>query len=471
MPYFFAFMLIPLLSHTWVNISVQFSQTHISKTDSVPVSEINLPVSINLKPLIQLADKNVDTFFTSPNYPDGWITEGCATRYQYTFRRGPLQVSGAGNTISFGFTAFYKIAGSTRICINGNPISPWTPPCRCGFNEPERKVKVSFLCAFRIDPDYSLKMFFKANEPEPLDKCEVCFWGQDITKQVMKGLSAELESARKEMEKKYGTVPLHSYFSNVWKHLTKLYAVPQAGWLQINPIVLRINRLFIQKDSLHVHFGLSAKPEITFEKPPEKNTPLPPLGKFSNQQGFSVIINAALSYDSLSQILNRQLAGQSFEFKKGIIKKQFVIDSCRLSGSGNEKLKLFIRFSGTNKGSAELEAKPHYDENGRILELKQVDVDIRSKNILLGSADWLFDKKITREITRKALIELGPYFDSASNIIQSYLNGEMTKGVHSEGTVKEIKLYEIIPASQQLVIRSLLKGNMYIRMNAADIRL
>jgi len=35
--------------------------------DSLPVSDINIPIQVNLKPLFAMAEKSVDTLFTSPN--------------------------------------------------------------------------------------------------------------------------------------------------------------------------------------------------------------------------------------------------------------------------------------------------------------------------------------------------------------------------------------------------------------------
>src|SRR5690242_918174 len=87
--------------------------------DSLPNSEINIPIQVNLKPLFAMADKSVDTLFTSPNYPDDWVQEGCDIRYKYSFRRGPLKITGSGNTLTLGFTGFYKIVGSTRLCVKG----------------------------------------------------------------------------------------------------------------------------------------------------------------------------------------------------------------------------------------------------------------------------------------------------------------------------------------------------------------
>src|SRR5258705_728943 len=108
--------------------------------DSVPVSEINIPVQINLKPVYAMAEKNVDTLFTSASYPDGWLQEGCDMRYKYVFRRGPLQMKVSGTSMSLAFTGYYKIIGSSRVCVMGAAVSPWTPGCKCGFSEPERRV-------------------------------------------------------------------------------------------------------------------------------------------------------------------------------------------------------------------------------------------------------------------------------------------------------------------------------------------
>ena len=99
------------------------------KLDSLPNSEINIPIQVNLKPVYIMAEKSVDTLFTSPNYPDDWVQEGCATRYKYVFRRSPLQMKANGTALVLGFTGFYKIIGSTRLCVNGTVVSPWTPAC------------------------------------------------------------------------------------------------------------------------------------------------------------------------------------------------------------------------------------------------------------------------------------------------------------------------------------------------------
>lgn len=163
--------------------------------------------------------------------------------------------------------------------------------------------------------------------------------------------------------------------------------------MKINPQKIRINNMFALNDSLNIFLGLSAKPVISFEKPTEQNTAVPNIGSFSRKPGFSIFLDAVLSYDSLSTIMNENLAGKEFNFKKGFIKKKFIIDECKIYGGGFEKLIIKIKFSGTNDGVVYLVGKPVYDKDKRTIEVADIDFDIKSKNVLLGSADWLFDKK------------------------------------------------------------------------------
>jgi Domain of unknown function (DUF4403) len=446
------------------------SQTNF-KLDSLPNSEINIPIQVSLQPVYAMAEKNVDTIFTSPNYPDDWVQDGCDTRYKYIFRRGPLQMKASGTSLNLGFTGYYKIVGSTRVCIKGTVISPWTPPCKCGFNEPERRVNVSFTNSLSVLPDYKVKLSIKRNEPQALDKCEVCFWGQDITRQVLKGLTTELDAAKVDMDTHYGTVDLKSRFQQVWDQLNKVYNIYGLGWLQINPQKIRINNLFAQNDSLNVYLGLSARPVISFEKPLEQNSWVPNIGDFSRRPGFNIFLDALLNYDSLGNILNQQVAGKQFDFNKGPVKKTFIIKDCKLYGSGNEKLIIKVNFSGTDDGVVYFVGKPVYDKETHIIEIKDIDFDIRSKNALLKAADWLFNKKIAGELSKYAKFDLTSYIDTAKININNQLNHEWVKGIRSYGSINDIKLVGIYPLGQHLVIRSNCTGDLSVKVESINFSL
>lgn len=71
---------------------------------------------------------------------------------------------------------------------------------------------------------------------------------------------------------------------------------------------------------MNIYLGLTAKPVIGFEKPAEKTSSIPNMSGFGKQGGFSIFLDAKLNYDSLSMIMNQNLAGKQFDFKKAFIK-------------------------------------------------------------------------------------------------------------------------------------------------------
>ncbi len=436
--------------------------------DSLPESEINIPIQVSLKPIYSLAEKTVDTIFTSPNWPDAWVQNGCDTRYKYSFRRSPLQIKASGTILSLGFTGYYKIIGSTRVCVNGAALSPWTPGCRCGYDEGERRVTVSFQNSVFITSDLKAKLLIKRSEPQPIDKCTVCFWGQDITTDVMKGLKEQLDGAKTDMEKTFGSYDLKPKFQQIWDRFNRVYDLYGLGWLQINPTKIRLNNLFAKNDSLNIYLGLAAKPIISFEKPREHLTIAPNLSDFSYRTGFNIFLDALLNYDSLSNIISVQLKDKRFDLTSN---KYVIIKDCSLYGMDNENLIIKVHFEGSEKGLFYLTGKPSYDPSTKIIELKDLDFDVKSKNMLLKTAGWLFNKRIINDLKKYTKFDLTAYIGSAITAVNQQLNKEWIKGIEIKGKMEEIKIVNIYPLREYLIVRSNCSGNLSVKIDAGSLSL
>jgi hypothetical protein len=434
------------------------------RMDSLPESEINIPLQINLRPVYSFAEKAVDTVFTSPDWPNGWVQDGCDTKYKYSFRRGPLQMKGSGSYLTLGFTGFYRIIGSTRVCVNGAAISPWTPACRCGYDEGERKVIVNFQNSVSIQPNLLAKLSINRQEPQPIDKCTVCFWGQDITKVVMKGLKEELDGAKIEMEKNFGNYDLRPKFQMMWDELNKVYDLYGLGWLQINPTKVRINNFFAKDDSLTVSVGISARPVISFEKPQEHFTVVPSLSNFSNHNGFNIFLDAVLNYDSLSNIVTAQLKNKRIDLAAG---KYIMVTDCSVYGMDNENLIIKVKFEGSDQGLFYLTGKPSYDASSKLIEIKDLDFDVKSKNLLLKTAGWLFNRRIINELKKYTRFDLSSYIETAKTTANQQLNKEWVKGISSSGKFNDVKIVSIYPLRQWLIIRSNGSGELSVKIDAA----
>lgn len=454
---------------TQIVCSAQAKTSSGLRIDSLPESVIDIPIQVNLKPFYALAEKNVDTVFTSPNYPDGWVQADCATRYKYHFRRSPLQMNMNGTTLNLGFTGYYKIIGSTRACVSGTVVSPWTPPCRCGFDEGERKVKVNFTSTFRLHSNYVLNNSIVRNEPVPEDKCSVCFWGQDITSEVMKGLKEELDASKKLMDDSFSTIKLRPYMQQAWDLLNTPYPIPGIGYFTLHPKKLRMQNINASNDLLNINIGITASPVVSFVKPQAESSRVPNMSSSASPGGFNIYLEAALQYDSLSQVMNGYLANKRFDLSEGLIKKHIIVKETKVSGDSSGNLLIRLDFTGSFDGSAYFFGKPVYNPDKKTIEVQDLDYDLKTKNLLLKTAKWLFNKRILNELKKYTSFDLSQYYDTASIALNTWINKEWTKGISGSGSVTDLKLTSLYALPEHLLIRSNCAGKLSVVVSEIEL--
>ena len=107
----------------------------------------------------------------------------------------------------------------------------------------------------------------------------------------------------------------------------------------------------------------------------------------------------------------------------------------------------------------------------RILEVSNIDFDIRSKNALLKAADWLFNRRIVNEISKYARYDLGNFIDTAKSNLNQQLNRELIPGIRSSGVMEDLKLIGIYPRLQHLVIRSNCSGQLSVKVESINFSL
>ncbi|MFT3704062.1 MAG: DUF4403 family protein [Agriterribacter sp.] len=438
--------------------------------DSLPLSEIDIPLQINLKPLYDIANKNVQTFYTSDGWPNDFVVNNCDTRYMYRFKRGPIQIISNGNTIDFNFTGNYVIAGAQRACTgsgsNRTAVTPWSPTCTCGIKEAEPRVYISYKSSFQLKNNYGVITKLQALEPKPLDKCTVCFWGHDVTPTVMAQLKAQLDVAGKDIQDSLNKISLRPQFQKLWDILNTSMRMYDMGYLQINPERIRLSTLYAKNDSLNISIGISARPLISFSKGADHKTIVPDISDFNLRKGFSVYVDAIMNYDSLSNLLTKQLHGKRIDMDK--VGKYVIVEKCEIYGADNEKLIIKIQFSGSDNGILYLVGKPVFNKEKNSVEVKNIDYDIRTKDLLIKTAKWLFNKRIINELNKYSTFNITAYSDSLLSKVNVQINRQLQKGVSSTGKVNILQVVDIYPFKENFILRCNTKGEMAIRIDSFD---
>jgi hypothetical protein len=134
----------------------------------------------------------------------------------------------------------------------------------------------------------------------------------------------------------------------------------------------------------------------------------------------------------------------------------------------NENLIIKVQFEGSEKGIFYLVGKPAYDAATRSIEMKDLDFDIKSKNMLLKSASWLFNHRIITELKQYSAFDLSAYVNSTIVSFNQQLNKQWIKGVQSSGHMDDIKIVKIYPLREHLVVRGNCSGSLSIRIDSID---
>jgi hypothetical protein len=270
----FIFLLLPALGQELRPMVADSSVSHIS--DTLPMSDIDIPVRISLKALNRMLEDKVDTVYHSPGWPVNFYQATCDTRYMYRFRRGHIRLTALGNSMNMEFTGYYQIQASTRLCAAGAGATPWTPACSCGTGkERPRRVNVGFSTRFTLNPDYTIQAKVTRLPALPLDQCTVCFWGQNITSQVMSAINAQMDTAGWAMQDTLDHLMLRPQFQQLWQKLWSTYKVYNVGYLQLRPERLRVSQLAARNDTLYLSIGISGRPIISLTPLKDSVTAVP----------------------------------------------------------------------------------------------------------------------------------------------------------------------------------------------------
>ncbi len=439
-------------------------------TDTLPLSEIDIPIQVNLKPFYNMAEKKVQTIYSSPGWPQDFVVENCDTRYMYRFKRGPLNIKSGGSTVNIGFTGSYIIAGAQRVCngtgSNRVPLTPWSPPCTCGLNEPERRVEIGYQAFLRLRNNYNVAVIMQRQEPRPLDQCTLCFWGQDITDIVMAQLKQELDIAGRDIQDSVNGLNLRPQFQQLWNMLNANISLYDLGYLKVNPEKIRLSTLYINNDTLNISLGISARPRISFQKQPEIQTLVPDISDFRQRSGFSIYADAVIQYDSLSRVLNGQMYKKRIDMEK--LGKYIVVESCELYGVGSDQLVCKLQFSGSAAGEMYLTGKPVYDKEKKRLTINDLDYDLYTRNALLRTARWLFNKRIIQELNRYAVFDIAEHATALAAGLNNEMNKNWNNGVRTTAKLNRLQLEDIYPGEDNLVLRFHASGDVSISIDSFE---
>ena len=413
-------------------------------------STINIPIKVDLKSYIKLADQSFDKDFNGSDHPCSGL------RYQYKLKREPIQLIGKGKTVFLGLDIAYGFSGEyCAACVFDNCVTP-SIPFSCGWgDESLRKAKVKLQSDIELTSNYHIKSNTSFTDLIPIDPCRVTFANININDILVKQLKPELSKFAKIIDSEIAKQDLKPYILPIWKAVQDDIRIPYTGYLRFQPQSLSVSEINMTGSVLNFNVGISATPSIQSSPWNKPNIPLPNLSPHKKGSGFEVYTDLRLDYDSLSKQLFEMMKTESFAMGKDKIN----ISALRLFPAA-EKLGIEMGFEGTKRGVFYLLGSPHFDNSKNVLALKNVEYDLRTKNVLIKTAKWLLDETIRKKLESRMVFDMSDLVTLTKKSINESLNQTIANGIKTQGKLKSLELVDWSLQTDAIWVRAKTLGDI-----------
>ena len=425
---------------------------------ALPVSQINIPVRVYMKPLLAMMDSMTAKEFTSDQWPN-YYQPSCDFRYKYRFVRGPFSFSCVNNKVSIGFQGSYQIAGSRTVCAFDKQISPWVSGS-CGFgSEPMRKVDISISSFLELLPQYQVRTTTKIDRLQAHDKCVVSLLQTDMTKEVMDSIRASIETYTTSFDQFVGSVNTNQLLREWRTNGNRVFPVSRYGYLNLNPSMLRVGKFNYYRDTLMFSVGFNGMPHFSSDSGSIVTRKyLPSFNNSESAPGIATYLDAVYEYSFLSKLLNDSLRNKPFE----VDGRTFLIKNINLSGTAENKLLIDVAFDGNRRGTLRLSGTPLLDTASQVLTMPDISFSVESRDMLINIAKGLFRKKIIKKLKNQSVFDIAELIRNNKKVIEARLNQQITDWLSTRGDFQELRLVGLLPHKEAIQIQLFIKGNITI---------
>ena len=334
----------------------------------------------------------------------------------------------------------------------------------CGVGEPLRNIEIGFESALSIQSNYSLKSKTRLKNVKPIDPCELTFFKYDASELIEKEMSDYLKEMEREIDDKIESIDLKSPVMEAWKAMQEAIEVPGLGYLYFQPRAIEIEPITFNNQKANMMINMELSPVFSSDTLVRVKPSLPFLSKVPSKENFSLPLLTMVSYDTLNSILKNEVSGMVIPFKK----KQIAITSAKALGGVGTQLLFKVDFTGSKKGTLYLLGTPTYNATTEEISFPDLTFDIRSKDAVLKSAKWLFDKKLTEAFRFKAIYDLSDQIEMARKEIEKQLNSpiEYQKGqfVNLSGKLSKLVFSNLHIGGNELRVVVDLEGNLSLKL-------
>ncbi|MET3127492.1 hypothetical protein ABID42_002607 [Arcicella rosea] len=409
----------PKESYMYNGKQVEKSLSTIGIPFEITMGDVERQINANIKDLIyednSMEDNNFDNFMCKVNKRDN-IT--VTTKDEAFLFSVPLKV---------WVRAGYKVMGIS------------IPPQELSFD-----FNLKFGTKFSISPNWTATVQSFPMGYEWIKKPTLRLGGYEIpvTGLVERALNSQQATLLKSVDdavKK--NVEIKKYVLQAWNTAMQPYLLSEKyrTWLKVTPVGLQMTPLTTVNNKVKATIGIQAYTEtITGTKPTFQAVNTVPDLKLVNEiaDDFKVGIIAEIPLREAAKLTADTLIGQNFSFKDG--KYNVGVTEIDIYGD-QDKMVIKAGLKGSINGSIYYKGVPAYDPTTKSVYLQNFDYDLKTKNLLVNTANWFFQGKFAKNMKDALTFKIGGQIDEMKKQMQANLtNNKVAKGITLNGSISEL---------------------------------
>ncbi len=270
-------------------------------------------------------------------------------------------------------------------------------------------------------------------------------------------------------------IKIKPLIENYWASLQMPVQVSETykSYLQIIPESIALAP--IQSDQNHLTINLSLKSQLNLisggRPVVTKTVPLPKLSSLTKtDSSFNLCFVAEIPYAYATELAKQAFLNKTFSFEEG---KQIVtVKDIEIYGNGDRlgmRLSLDALakkgiFKKKFKGDVYALGVPVYDANTQIVSISGFDFDVKSKDVLVGTAEWLFKGNFRKQIENQLRYSLKEDIQRSTRVANDALNNTPIDNMYLQGDVKKIEPVGVFVDAQSLKVMLRTIGDLKVQI-------
>lgn len=369
----------------------------VAKQLVLPRSTLNLPITIPYAEVAALLNKELGEVL----YEDLDYENNGGDNIQLVVKRtGNVRVGAKGDYLQATVPLNIYVKGRVKSTLGGIFSSSSAPQL---VQDANFNLEVSLNSKLSVQPDWSVntqsQIGYKWTQRPTLDigivKIPI---GSLIEKVIDQELSKMAELLDKEAKKQ---LKFQKQVLTYWNQLQEPLPIPGPvpAWLVINPDSVYLSRLVPEPTALRLTAGIGATVLVSTSEPAKagKKKPMPALqvNKILNDE-VKLTLTAGVDYATATQLARKELVGKEMLFEGG--KHRITVEEIDIWGKG-QSLVVRVKLKGRTKsgifskkinGTYYFSGVPYYEAGKQEIRIRNFDFDVKSRDLLLQSAEWLF---------------------------------------------------------------------------------